>query len=455
MASRMRTPAVLAATCVALLAGGCADSLPSLPKFSDINPFAEKQVPLSGKRIPIMEATGSLGELAPADRPILVPAPVANDSWSQPGGNARNAPGNVALNANVKQVWSADAGTGSSKTGRLMASPIIFDGRVYTIDATARVSAFALAGGSAVWRTSLMPDKEAFGFSLWGGSNNAGGGFGGGVAADNGRIFAATGYGMVAALDAKTGKKLWEKSVEAPVRAAPTATADRVFVITSDGRFVALAASDGNELWTARGLPEQAFLINSASPAVDGDIVVAPFPSGEVVGIRVGTGQTAWNESLTRARSGAADASMSNAARPAIDGGIVFAVGHGGRMVATAARNGERLWNVNVSSTQGPTVVGEAVYVVDTAGQLRALSRRDGRALWTVKLPGSSTWSGPTAAGNALWLVSKEGNLVSADAATGRIVSQQSLGYTVLIPPVVAQGRMIVLTDSARLIALN
>jgi outer membrane protein assembly factor BamB len=449
----MRTAATFAVSCTALLVAGCADSLPSLPKFSDINPFAEKQVPLAGKRIPIMEATGSIGELAAADRPVYVPAPIANDSWPQPGGKPNNAPGNVALNAQIKQVWSADAGTGSSKTGRLTASPIVFDGRVYTLDATARVSAFALSGGSAVWRTSLMPDKEAGSLFSW--SSGGGGGYGGGLAADAGRVFAATGFGSVVALDAQTGKKLWEKSVETPIRSAPTATADRVFVITSDGRFFALAASDGNELWSSRALPEQAFLISSASPAVEGDVVVAPFPSGEVIAMRVGTGQTIWSESLTRTRSGTADASMSNAARPAIDGGMVFAVGHGGRMVATSLRNGERVWNINLASTQPPAVVGEAIYVVDAGGQLRALSRRDGSALWTVKLPGSATWSGPTAAGNALWLVSKEGNLVAADAATGRIVSQQSLGYPVFIAPIVAQGRMLIVTDSARLIAFN
>ena len=33
---------------------GCADG-PSLPKLNDINPFAEKAVPLPGKRIPVMQ----------------------------------------------------------------------------------------------------------------------------------------------------------------------------------------------------------------------------------------------------------------------------------------------------------------------------------------------------------------------------------------------------------------
>lgn len=453
MASRMRTAASLAVSCAALIAAGCSDSLPSLPKFSDINPFTEKQVPLSGKRIPIMEATGSIAELAPADRPVIVPAPIANDSWPQPGGRPNNVAGNVAIAASIKQVWSADAGSGSSKAGRLTASPIVYDGRVYTIDIQARVSAFALSGGSTVWRTPLMPNTEAGSVFSW--SSSGGGGYGGGLAADGGRIFAATGYGTVVALDAKSGKKIWEKSVEAPVRASPTAAAERVFIVTSDGRIVALSAVDGSELWSGRGLPEQAFLINSTSPAVDGDLVVAPFPSGEIVGLRVSTGQTVWTENLTRQRSGAADAAMSNAARPAIDGGTVYAVGHGGRMVATLARNGERQWNINVASTQPPAVVGDTVYVVDTSGQLMAVNRRDGRALWTIKLPGSTTWSGPTAAGNALWLVSKQGNLVSVDAASGRILTQQGLGYTVLIAPIVAQGRMLILADNARLIALN
>ena len=54
-----------------------------------------------------------------------------------------------------------------------------------------------------------------------------------------------------------------------------------------------------------------------------------------------------------------------------------------------------------------------------------------------------------------LWLASSEGNLVGVDATTGKVVGQKELGGAVYVPPVVAQGRMYVLTDSAKLIALN
>jgi len=448
---------VFAGLTAVVLAGCSMSEGLALPKASDLNPFAKKDAPLAGTRVPIMEATGSISNsLAPADRPIVLPPPSAIDSWPQPGGAPNNAPGHPSLSVAPKVAWRADAGTGSSATGKVTANPIVYDGRVYTLDAAARVTAFAVSGGSTVWRTSLVPDSESKAGNFFTiGSNSTGGGYGGGVAADNGRLYVATGYGTVSALDPKTGKVLWTKQQNSPIRAAPTAVADRVFVITTEGKVVALSGADGSELWQARGLGEQASLIGSPSPAVENDMVVAPFPSGEVVGIKLGTGEQVWSESLTRAKGGSAMGALSDAARPVIDRGIVFATAHGGRTAAVQLRGGERLWSVNVSSTQAPWVIAEYVYVVDTAGQLLCLNRRDGQTLWTVKLPDSNVWSGPTLAGGQLWLVSAKGLLVGVDASTGRIASQASVGAATFVPPIAAGGKLYVLTDRAQLVAFN
>lgn len=449
----------LAGLLVAGALAGCSDGgLPSLPKIGDLNPWKEKQAPLPGKRIPVMATTEKVpGELAAADKPIALPAQRANESWAQPGGEPNNAPGHLALGGSPKQSWSADAGAGSSKSGRLTASPVVYGGRVFTLDAEGTISAFALSGGSAVWRVSMKPDREkASGglFSLGAGSSTAGG-FGGGLAADGGRLYATSGYGNVVALDPQSGKKLWEKILGTPVRAAPTAAGDRVFVVSTEGRFYCLSGSDGSELWVVRGIPQQASLVINTSPAVDGDIVVVPYPSGDLVALKVSDGTSLWSESLTRTRTTSQLASLSDTARPAIDNGTVFAVGHAGRMIATSARTGERLWSINVPGTQTPWVAGESVFVVDTAGQLMAISRRDGKVQWTMNLPGGGTWSGPVLAGGALWLTSSKGQLVGVDASAGRVTSQQDLGKPSFIAPVVAQSRMFVVTDNAKLIALN
>ena len=439
---------------LALLAG-CADG-PTLPKLGDLNPFAEKVVPLPGKRIPVMQAKNvTTGELADASQPILLPAPRVNQDWAQPGGQPNNAPGNLAFNGAAQEAWRVDAGTGSGSAGRVTASPIVYADRIFVLDAASNLAAFSTSGGSALWRVALKPEREnASGgwFSLGGGGS--GGGYGGGLAVDNGRLYAATGFGNVVALDPQTGKKLWEKLLDAPVRASPTAAGDRVFVVTLDGRFYCLAGADGGELWSARGLPQQASLINNASPAVEGDIVVVPYPSGDLVALHVADGSAAWSESLSRPRTTSEITAMSDAARPAIDNGTVFAVGHAGRMVATQAGTGERLWSLNVPGMQPPSVAGDSVFVVDTSGQLMAISRRDGKIQWTMKLP-EAAWSGPTLAGNTLWLASAKGTLIGADAATGRITTQKDVGTPLYIAPIVAQGRMYILTDAASLIALN
>jgi hypothetical protein len=58
-------------------------------------------------------------------------------------------------------------------------------------------------------------------------------------------------------------------------------------------------------------------------------------------------------------------------------------------------------------------------------------------------------------AGNRLWLASSTGQLVGVDATTGRVDTTKDLGQPVYIAPIVAAGRMFVLTDKAKLIAFN
>jgi outer membrane protein assembly factor BamB len=441
---RRRAVLVLA---VAGLLGGCSDSLPSLPKLSDLNPFAEKQVPLPGTRVPILAEGNRIGgDLATADRPLNLPPPVANDAWTQPGGAPGNAPGHLALGTSLKTVWSVDIGTGSGKYGKLTAAPIVFDGRVYALDAAGIVTAYAASGGSVQWRSAIVPEGE----------RNANKGYGGGLATDGARLYAVTGFGTALALDPRSGKKLWERQIGVPVRASPTVANDRLFFVTTEGDLYSLSTADGAENWQFKGMSERASLINNASPAVEGDIVLAPFTSGDIVAVRAATGQTVWTETLSRTRAASNIGALTDAARPAIEGGTAYAIGHGGRMVAVNARTGERLWNLTIPGIQQPWVAGDAVFVVDTGGQLLAITRRDGKVAWTTSLPGDGgTWSGPVLAGGRLWVVSSKGALVSADAMTGKLTGSQSLGSNVFIAPVVANGRMFILADNARLLALN
>ena len=431
----------------AALVSGCAGSAPKLPKLSSLNPFGEKPpAPLEGKRIAVLPQRDQIGgsELAQATQPIALPAAVQNVSWSQPGGTPNNAPGHLALSTSLRRAWSASVGTGSSSSGRLTSSPVVYGGRVYTLDAAARVSAFALSGGTRAWQVNLTPENET-----------SSEGFGGGIAFDSGRLIVATGFGRVSALNPATGKKLWEKSLGIPVRSSPTAAQNKVFVVTTSGRFFCLNAEDGEIVWEYRGLSETTQISSNPSPAVDGDVVAVPYPNGDLVAIQVSTGTPLWSDSLARTRAASSFASLSDAARPAMFGGTVFAVGHAGRMIATSQTSGERLWSINVPGSQTPWVAGNNVFVVDTTGKLMAITRKDGKTVWSTQLPDTRTWSGPALGGGRLWLASNKGQLVGVEAQTGRVAQKVSVGGPVYIAPVIAAGTMLVLTDKAQLVAFR
>jgi len=417
----------------------------SLPKFS--NPFKKPEQKLPGERIPVMSVKrGGAPELDVGAATAITALPVitTNTEWTQPGGLPNNAPGHLALSTSLSSSWRADAGRGTNKRSRVVASPIVYAGRVFTLDARGQVSAFSQSNGSLIWRVKMTPGKE-----------RDYEGYGGGLAIEGGRLYVATGFGKVHALNPGTGKEIWVQPIGEPVRASPTATNGKVFTTTALGSFICLNAEDGSVLWRYQGLPESASLLTNASPAVSGNIVVAPYPSGEIVAFDIETGTPVWTESLSRSQRGNSLSALRNASRPVISSNIVFAVGHGGRMTASDLRTGERLWSLNVQGVQAPWVAGNIVYVVDVQGELMAMTAKKGKLLWRAKLPGGGRWSGPILAGGQLWLASTRGLLVGVNAKLGSVTSKKNIGGKFTIAPVVAGGRMYLLNDKAKLLALR
>jgi len=77
---RRRAPglgSLLALCCLPL--AGCGDSM---PRLQDLNPFAEKEVPLPGKRVSVIQQENISSDLATGAKPISLPPQQANESWS-------------------------------------------------------------------------------------------------------------------------------------------------------------------------------------------------------------------------------------------------------------------------------------------------------------------------------------------------------------------------------------
>jgi len=456
MADMARTLAAAALSlALALAVSGCSttdgdseDSTgPKLPSLTDLNPFAVAKTALPGKRVAVLTSEDQLnGRIEGATGSIAIPPPSQLAEWATPGGTPNNAPGHLALNGSMRTLWTAEAGAGSSAQSKLTAPPIVHQGRIYVFDAASELSAYAASGGARVWSVKASPDGAS-------GSKA----FGGGIAAEGGKVFAVTGYGTAVALDAGSGAKIWEKTLGAPFHTAPTVADGRLFATNIDGQVFCLSTGDGGTLWTYHGVPQQAAaLLTGTRPAVSGDIVIVPFTSGDLAALKVDSGAQVWIDSLNGAKSNSTISALSDPSSPVVEGGNVYAVSRSGRMIASLESTGVRTWSMNLNGVETPWVAGDAVYVVDLTGRLVALSRVNGEVRWAAKLPGGAkVWSGPVLAGGKLWLTSSKGALVGVDPATGKTAAQRDLGAPVYLAPVVADGKMYVLTDHASLMAIE
>jgi len=446
-----------------LVVAGLAGVVAGCDTLSDaiytINPFAEKDKVLPGDRHAVFEGGSVSDQPAAVRRAASIGPQRANEDWPQPGGTASNNPGNLIAGTSGARVWSSSAaGTTSfrvsSMTGfghaglRIGARPVVAGGRVYVYAPGGVITALSLSGGGRAWQQTIRPEKEG---------DTA---VGGGVAYDQGRLYAATSYGTLSALDPGSGKSLWTKDLEAPARGAPTAADGKVFVVTQTNVVLAVNQADGAELWTYRGIPETAGLLAAASPAVLGDTVVVPYTSGEVIAFNIADGQPRWAETVTSSQRTFAVSSINDvSASPVIDGGMVFATGVSGQTIAIDLKTGERRWAQEFGSPHTPIVSGNAVFMVDLDDNALALDRATGEPLWTTKLPVVNTrkerthWAGPVLASGVLWFVSSDGKLAQVDASSGNLIATRETGEQAYMSPVIASGMLIVVSASGTISA--
>jgi outer membrane protein assembly factor BamB len=409
------------------------------------------KTPVLGERIAVLTSEND-AQIDPATQalPFNLPAPVENAAWAESGGNASNSMGHLALGRALAPAFTVQAGRGSSLTARLAAPPIVANGRVYTIDTLGAVRAFDARTGSQVW-ASQTPDIKGNEASL----------YGGGIAFDNGRIFASNGLGYVAALSEQNGGILWQVRPGGPLRGAPTVSNGAVYVISQDNQIYSLKAEDGSTNWSQPASLEIAGIFGAASPAVGQGTVVAGFSSGELNAYRYENGRQVWQDQLQRTSIRTSVSSLSDIdADPVIDNGQVFAIGAGGRMVALDLNSGQRLWELNIAGIATPWVAGDWVFVVTSEARLLCIYRQNGHIRWINQLPqfekpkakkGDIEYSGPVLAGNRLILTSASGQVIQVDPATGNFQSQFSVGDRVSLPPVVAGSTLYVLDDAAKL----
>ena len=287
----------------------------------------------------------------------------------------------------------------------------------------------------------------------------------------------------VMALDADTGKPIWEYKINIfqsdvpPHRvgwASPTADLEtgNIYALSGGAQVVALSR-DGKPLWNRSFGEEYAAFTTQGgrtmSPLVDGDLVIVSAPvsnwggnamrAHRLIALDKRTGEVVY---VANPGQRPYDTAYAAPLIATINGLRLLIAGLGdGGIHAVKPQTGERVWSFVAAKraiNTGVTVVGNDVIIShgdeNTEGnELGMIAAIDGSQTGDIK---TTKWavrgvefgySSPVSDGTRVYQIDNGSQLAAFDAATGKELWTQALSNLQKAPPVLADGKIYVGTD--------
>ncbi|PKP81520.1 MAG: hypothetical protein CVT79_10595 [Alphaproteobacteria bacterium HGW-Alphaproteobacteria-18] len=429
-------------------------SCSSLPRFGGNNAAEKAAEDKAGRLAMVLDEEQVAPEPGLAGVAIELPPAISVNAWPEAGGNASKVTGHLVAAPELKIDWRRSAGKGSTRKSALTSTPVTDGNLIYVLDSQQTVRAMRLSDGSAVWAERLKGltrrDKAAIG---------------GGLAVSGDTVVVASGYGYVAALNSASGDEKWRRVLGAPMTGSPTIADGRIFVNSNNNEIFALDLATGQTLWSDQAISETARVLGSPSVAAVEEFVIAPFSSGEIIAYLAANGRRLWTDAIQQAGGFTPISEINDiGSRPILGAGLVYASNQSGATVAIDGRSGNRLWGKPIGSTRAPALAGRYLFVLGLNGELACLDAQNGDAYWVTELPqfknekkkkNRISYTSPIIASDRVITVSSEGELLAFSTQTGQQTASLKLGDTVYLEPIAAQGKLYVLTDKARLIAIR
>lgn len=417
----------------------------------------EREVLLPGKREDPRAVLATEVPPAPAPEnrvaPIRLPAATRNADWPQGRGTPATRTDHPALSAAPQLAWSAPIGEGDGRRVRITANPVVSNGRIFTLDAQALVTATSTAG-ETLWQTDLVPARER--------GNDA---TGGGLATGGGAVYVSSGFGKLTALDAATGAIRWQQDIDAVGNGTPVYDRGVVYIVSGDSVAWALDAENGRIRWQISSAPVENSMLGGPAPAVTDSYVILPFGTGEITAAFRNGGLRRWETYVAGRREGLARANVfAVSGDPMVVGDRVYAGTLSGRLSAMELGNGEVIWTAKEGPLSAVNVIGGSVFLVSDRNELLRLDAATGERIWGVELPFFTkdrarrqnevfAHYGPVMAGGQLVLASNDGLLRFFDPASGELRRSVEVPGGATTGPVIAGGTLYVVSTGGSLLA--
>ena len=325
----------------------------------------------------------------------------------------------------VSKVWTARIGDGAGISG-VRLRPTVADGVLYADSTDGKVAAFDAASGKKLWEKTTRSRKGWFGLGRRKGVDAS---YAGGPAVAGDLLAVGTLDGHVYAMGAKDGSPRWEADLVSEVIAAPAISGDLVIVRTQDGRVYGLDAATGKRRWVYdQGNVPSLSLRGNGVPLAANGVVFIGTDDGKLVALRQDNGEKLWEQKLANGE-GRTDIERLDDADGAIllDGSTLYGAAYHGNLSAIDGPSGRPLWSHPFSTYTALAVSGNAVYGVDDQGVAWAFDRSGGADMWKNDKLKYRWLTGPAVQGNYVVLADAYGYVHWLQAGDGALAARVRL----------------------------
>ena len=315
-------------------------------------------------------------------------------------------------------VWTAKLG----ESALADFIPAAADGFVYAASGNGDIAKVDALKGKQVWKI------------------NAGEPLTGGVGLGNQLVLVGTPKGYVLAYDLD-GKLLWKSKVSSEVLSAPQVEQDVVVVRCGDSRIFGLNAKDGARKWVYERATPTLTLRSSAGVTIADGAVYAGFAGGKLVALKADDGKILWEASVALPKGTTELERIADiTSLPVVDGPLVYAVAYQGRVAAVERTTGRVTWTRDISSYTGLGAEEARVYVSHSTGAVFSLDYSSGRTFWRQPDLKNRQLSAPLPMGGVVAVGDVEGYVHFMDRDEGNFVARLQTEKSPVMPQPVALG---------------
>ena len=252
------------------------------------------------------------------------------------------------------------------------------------------------------------------------------------------------------------GKLLWRKSLPAQSFTAPLVAGARVFVLTADRSVIAFDGATGRQLWTQQR-PGEPLVLKQAGVLFAFKNTLLVGLSGRLAGLDPNTGVIRWESAIATPRG-------TNDIERLVDlvgpfdrvGDVVCLRAFQAAVGCVNAERGQGLWTRPSAGEMGVSGNENLVIAPMSNGVVQAFNRANGERLWDTERLKYRMLSAPLVTPRGVLIADNGGWLYVLSLADGALLNRIKLDSEELATaPVFAGGRYVVVTREGRVTGLQ